>query len=245
MALTQVQIIQSLAEALSWFEKELSWEVAPGELGHLTGRIGELYAAMITRGQMALETHQRGYDVISADNERISVKTITSSSHVSFNVNTMDLVDRVMVLRVNIDEENGVSVETLMDSPAADFIALCRASGGRLTFSTHSRARLVRPLEDLKVTEEATYGGYLLRKYENGTMSVVVDGQPLLTAKPALREIAGAISVDLLNGNSQPKNTRQLGADILKTLKSTRSVKPDSHEDTTIVVTPIPADHPF
>ncbi len=38
--LTQVQIIQSLAEALSWFEKEVSWGVSPAELNHLTGRIG-------------------------------------------------------------------------------------------------------------------------------------------------------------------------------------------------------------
>lgn len=64
MALTQTQIIQSMAEALSWFEKELSRGVTPAELNHLTGRIGELYAAMITRGQMALESKQRGYDVI-------------------------------------------------------------------------------------------------------------------------------------------------------------------------------------
>jgi hypothetical protein len=60
MPLSQVQVIQSLGEALSWYEKELNWGVAPGELNHLTGRIGELYAAMITRGQMALETNQRG-----------------------------------------------------------------------------------------------------------------------------------------------------------------------------------------
>ncbi len=40
--LTQVQIIQSLAEALSWFEKEIGWGVRPSELNHLTGRIGEL-----------------------------------------------------------------------------------------------------------------------------------------------------------------------------------------------------------
>jgi hypothetical protein len=60
--LSQVQIIQSLAEALSWFEKELGWGVAPAELNHLTGRIGELYAAMITRGQMALATNQQGLD---------------------------------------------------------------------------------------------------------------------------------------------------------------------------------------
>jgi hypothetical protein len=58
--LTQVQIIQSLAEALAWFEKEIGSGVSPGERSHLTGRIGELYAAMISRGQMALETNQRG-----------------------------------------------------------------------------------------------------------------------------------------------------------------------------------------
>lgn len=47
--LTQVQIIQSLAEALAWMEKEIAWGVAIADLQHLTGRIGELYAAMITR----------------------------------------------------------------------------------------------------------------------------------------------------------------------------------------------------
>src|SRR4051795_7866648 len=98
--LTQVQIIQSLAEALAWMEKELSWGVALAELNHLTGRIGELYAAMVTRGQMALETNQQGYDVVSALNERISVKTVTSTVNVSFNLNTFHLVDRVIVLRI-------------------------------------------------------------------------------------------------------------------------------------------------
>jgi hypothetical protein len=101
MALSQTQIIRSLADALAWYEKELEWGVAPGELNHLTGRIGELYAAMITRGQMALKTNERGYDVVSADNERISVKTITSTTSVRFNANTFHLVDRVMVLRIN------------------------------------------------------------------------------------------------------------------------------------------------
>ena len=81
----------------------------------LTGRIGELYAAMITRGQMALETNQRGYDVVSALNERISVKTITTSTYVSFNSATFEFVDRVIILRVNVDQENGISVEEILD----------------------------------------------------------------------------------------------------------------------------------
>lgn len=130
--LTQVQIIQSLAEALAWFEKELNWGVAPAELSHLTGRIGELYAAMITRGQMALEINQPGYDVVSSTNERISVKTVTTSSHVSFNASTFEYVDRVIVLRVNVDDELGISVEELLDEPQRQPRARC----GSLTAST-------------------------------------------------------------------------------------------------------------
>lgn len=117
MALPQVQIIKSLGEALAWFEKELAWGVQPAELNHLTGRIGELYAAMITRGQMALATNQQGYDVVSADGERISVKTVTSSSHVTFRKSTFHHVDRVLVLRINIDEGEA-STEELLDCPA-------------------------------------------------------------------------------------------------------------------------------
>lgn len=65
MALTQMQIIQSLGEAMSWFERELQWGVEPTELRHLIGRIGELYAALISNGQMATEGNQKGYDVVS------------------------------------------------------------------------------------------------------------------------------------------------------------------------------------
>ncbi|WP_315762592.1 DUF6998 domain-containing protein [Sphingomonas sp. Y38-1Y] len=114
--LSQVQIIRSLGEALAWFEKELAWGVQPAQLGHLTGRIGELYAAMITRGQMALSTNQHGYDVVSAENERISVKTVTTSNQVSFRKSTHQHVDRVIVLRLNV-EENEASIEELLDCP--------------------------------------------------------------------------------------------------------------------------------
>lgn len=170
---------------------------------------------------MALETNQRGYDVISADNERISVKTVTSSTHVAFNQNTMHFVDRVMVLRVNVDDENGVSVETLHDSPVSEFVSLCRPSSGKILFDTYTRAgRQTRPLDHLRVTEEATFGEYLLRKYENGTIAVLAGGQPLATAKPTLREIAALVGVDILNGSSLPKNTRQLGADVVRTINA-------------------------
>ena len=104
MALTQMQIIRSLGEAMAWFERELQWGVPATELRHLSGRIGELYAALITNGQMANEVNQQGYDVVSSDGDRISVKTtavIGSSGHIAFNPNTLDKVDRIVILRIN------------------------------------------------------------------------------------------------------------------------------------------------
>jgi hypothetical protein len=220
MTLSQTQVIQSLAEALVWFEKELGWGVAPAELNHLTGRIGELYAAMITRGQMALETNQRGYDVISADNERISVKTVTSSVHVSFNPNTFDQVDRVMVLRVNVDDEDGVSVETLLDCSAVEFLENYGKDTGKHIFGTSAWSRPKQSLDNLQISDEAAFENYVIRQYENGTILALLDGAVQPVTKPHLRTIAAKIGVDLLNSNSNTKNVRQLGANIIKALNA-------------------------
>lgn len=76
MALTQMQIIQSLGEAMAWFERERQWGVPPTEIRHLCGRIGELYAALITNGQMAVSVNQKGYDLVSAQGEKVSVKKL-------------------------------------------------------------------------------------------------------------------------------------------------------------------------
>ena len=216
MALSQVQIIRSLADALAWFEKELSWGVPQAELRHLTGRIGELYAAMITRGQMALAVNQKGYDVVSADGERISVKTITTSTHVAFNPETFDQVDRVIVLRLVV-EENEVSIEELLDRLAAEVLSELRESGGRLIYSPGAR-RQGRDLSELKVTSLARHKNIEIRQLENGTILVERDGVPDNPAKPTLRSIANDIGVNVLNANGNPKNTRTLGADILTVL---------------------------
>ncbi|WP_299653867.1 hypothetical protein [uncultured Jannaschia sp.] len=186
------------------------------ELRHLTGRIGELYAAMITRGQMALAINQKGYDIVSADGERISVKTITTSTHVAFNPETFDQVDRVIVLRLVV-EENEVSIEELLDRPAAEVLSELRESGGRLIYSPGTR-RQGRDLSELKVTSAAKYKNIEIRQFENGTILVERDGVPDNPAKPTLRSVANDIGVDVLNANGNPKNTRTLGADILTVL---------------------------
>ena len=217
MPLTQTQIIRSLAEALEWFEKELSWGVSPGELNHLTGRIGELYAAVMTRGQMALATNQRGYDVVSADNERISVKTITTSTNVLFNANTFQLVDRIMVLRLNIDDETGISVETLLDCSATDAKDML---GERLVFYPNRSSRMEKPIENLAIVDQAMFEGFLIEQVENGKILLSADGVQLQPVKPYLREIAAKVGFDILNGKGEAKNTQSLGAGLIKVLKA-------------------------
>lgn len=219
--LSQVQIIRSLGEALAWFEKELDWGAPIAELRHLTGRIGELYAAMLTQGQMAGAVNQRGYDVVSGDGERISVKTVTSSVRVAFNPRTLELVDRIMVFRIDVDGDRGVSVETLLDISRPDFDAQLRQlSNGELDFPIRTQRQVTRPLELQAVVAEACFEHWIVRQYESGTIGVWRDGGAITTVKPALRELAAKLGVDLLNANDQPRNTRQLGAAIINAVNS-------------------------
>lgn len=216
--LTQVQIIQSLAEALSWMEKELSWGVALGELNHLTGRIGELYAAMITRGQMALATNQHGYDVVSAANERISVKTVTSSSHVSFNENTYHLVDRVIVLRIVNDQDTGLAVEEVLDRTAPEARELMRSSGSKLVFSM-TPPRVERPLEETGITARAHFKEWEIIKYESGAIRIAIDGVvQTVVVKDVLRLIAPEVGVEVTDAVGGVKNTQRLGAEIIRAI---------------------------
>ena len=214
--LTQTQIIRSLGEALSWFEKELAWGVAPASMNHLSGRIGELYAAMITRGQMALGVNQPGYDVVSAEGERISVKTITTSKNIRLNANTLNVVDRVLVLRINVDDDSGVTIEELFDLDMDEFRnrAMAVGDGWRLSIPAPPKP----PLAHLAITDRAQFRAYTIQRYENGTLKVEQDGQELPQAKPALREIAAHIGVDIHYDEGKAKNTRQLGWHVIQTL---------------------------
>lgn len=217
--LTQSQTIRALSDALEWFEKELGWGVSPASMSHLTGRMGELYVAVMTRGQMATKTMQKGYDVVSAEGERISVKTVTSSAHVAFNKDTLGEVDRVMILRVSVDETEP-SLEEILDCHVSELAPLCRDYAGKLVFPVSAKHALAKPLGDLKVVAAAVHGEIEVRQIENGTIVVLEHGVTVAIAKPVLRRIAHEVGVDILNGNGNPKNTRSLGADVIIALQA-------------------------
>jgi hypothetical protein len=222
--LTQVKIIQSLAEALGWFEREISWGVNPAELRALTGRIGELYVAMITRGQMALAPNQPGYDVVSADGEKVSVKTITTSNHVSFRASTFHHVDRVIILRMNTDKEEGVSIEELIDKPAVEMRALCTETNGEIRYNI-AKTQPVPPEGEapkgLLVIDRAEYDGYEICRYENGAIRILLDGvEQKINVKGFLRPIANKIGVQTDLDTGLRINTQQLGLRVIRKLNA-------------------------
>jgi pyruvate/2-oxoglutarate dehydrogenase complex dihydrolipoamide acyltransferase (E2) component len=219
MPLSQVQIIRSLAEALGWFEKELEWGVDPAELRHLTGRIGELYAAMITRGQMALATNQRGYDVVSAEGERISVKTVTSSAYISFRKSTLGEVQRAMILRIVI-EEGEASIQELTDGSTSALIAQCRDNGPDFHFQIRRPPAAAQDVNALTVVARAAASDHEILQFENGTVVVDTAGVREPVAMPILRKLAAELGLSLVWGGGRVKNTRQLGADVIAALNA-------------------------
>ncbi|SFI85881.1 hypothetical protein [Nitrosomonas sp. Nm34] len=221
MALTQMQLIQSLGEAMAWFERELLWGVEPTELRHLCGRIGELYAALISNGQMAQQVNQPGYDVVSGNGERISVKTTAMMSvagHVAFNANSLEFVDRVIVLRMNTEE---MQIEVLLDAPVADVMPmLSPAAAGRCTLSLSKLLTCTRPNRRAATTSEVRYRSYLVRELESGTIEVEHEGMVVQPVKPVLRELAVQLNVGLLNSRGNEFNTRQLGTQIIQSIRA-------------------------
>jgi hypothetical protein len=227
MALTQMQIIQSLGESMSWFERELNWGVPPTELTHLSGRIGELYAALITNGQMANSVNQNGYDVVSDSGERVSVKTtarMSTNGSVSFNPNTLNLVDRVIILRINTEE---MQIETLLDEhldTAIGFMNRTDSSGKRkIAFS--KLLRKDKPIIELKKVRHVNFQQFSINELENGTIEVVENGNSITPVKPTLRNLANDLNISILNTNGNPFNTRQLGSLVITAILNIQKLK--------------------
>lgn len=225
MAISQMALIQSLGEAMAWFEKEVEWGVPPTELRHLCGRIGELFVAVLTNGQMANAVNQKGYDVVGSNNEQISVKTtatVGSASHVSFNAKTLLHVHRVIVLRINTEERE---IETLLDAPIAQAMELMGPeAGGKRTIALSKIAGARKTHGKAKTVAEVNHGDLTVRELESGTIEVLRDGVRLEPAKPVLRIIAEELNIGLLNGGGNPHNTRQLGSLVIKAIAESKLV---------------------
>src|SRR5690606_30317486 len=106
------------------------------------------------------------------------------------------------------------SIRELLDCTIDELVPRLRTSGGGYQLPT---SPLIWPasapavnLADLKVVSSATWAEYTVQQLENGTIQVRVAAGLLPQAKPALREIAKAVGVEILNAMGNAKNTRTL-----------------------------------
>ncbi len=217
-----MQVIQSLGEAMAWFEKELQWGVPPTELRHLTGRIGELYAALITNGQMVTKVNNKGYDVVSSTGENISVKTTAmmgSSGHISFNPRTLDKVDRIIILRINTNE---MQIETLLNDTKENAMELMTNidSNGKASISLSKLTTPTKERLDIPAIKTVEFESYMVQELENGSIEVDADGNFMANTLATLKIIAERLNIGTLNSNGNSYNTRQLGSIVIRAIQS-------------------------
>jgi Family of unknown function (DUF6998) len=219
MALNQMQTIQSLGNNLAMLQQEVEiFGVSATETRHLVGRIGELYACVITNGQMAPNTNEKGYDVVSNNGERISVKTTattTTSGGATFNLKTLGFVDRVMIMRINEDLE----IEVLFDASTKEAEELMH--NGTIAYSKLlGTGRNNINLDKIPVVKEIEYGGYKIIEYENGSITVHEQGKMISPAKPILRKLSTSLNLPIVNSSGNQHNTRTLGSLIINSLRT-------------------------
>jgi hypothetical protein len=74
--------------------------VKPTEARHLIGRLGEFHCAISVNGEISQVVNQHGFDVISENGSRISVKTTAQKSgFIAISAKTLDKVDKLMVIQ--------------------------------------------------------------------------------------------------------------------------------------------------
>lgn len=221
MALTQKEMIHSLSKLLKWLEQESKWGTNSGELKFITGRIGEIYTAIMTNGKMATKTNQPGYDVIANNGDCISVKTTTSEKgthHFNFNASTLDSVDRVIIVYVDTEKLN---IEIIYDAVIEEAKKLMiPTKNGKDKVISQSKI-LKKSKIDKSENEtiiEVKYKQFTVQKLENGSIKLFEYFEEVEIVKPVLRMIARQIGVDTTNINGNELNTRTLGSNVIKEL---------------------------
>ena len=75
---------------------------------------------------------------------------------------------------------------------------------------------------ELKSVREVMFESYFICELENGSIEVERDEgqgmQSMSPVQPVLRELAKRLNLPLVNANSNPYNTRQLGSLVIKSV---------------------------
>lgn len=192
--------------------------ISPQELRAHTGVMGEAFVADYLGVKLSSANNQRGYDLVDADGLRVSVKTITTATHVTLKESTLPLVDRIVVVWVDTDADEldltvvyDKGVEE-MQTEAAIYNGSLRLSRGRMTFP-HKPAQAAGKFDVGEVVDTYVDGNVEIRKHASGSFTALVDGEP----QPA-RQYMIAIRDGMGLPDKTTNTTRSLGAQIFGAL---------------------------
>jgi len=204
--------------------------ISPQELRAHTGVIGEAFVADYLGVRLADINNQRGHDLIDPDGLRVSVKTITTSVHVSLNEGTMNQVDRVIAVWIGTAADE-LDIIVVYDKGTDDFLIDCgpvyrkkfRLMRSAMTFPNKPATAGKFDVGD--VTETYEYGNVVFRKHVSGSFTALVDGEP----KPARQ-----LLIDLRDRLGLPQKvndtTRSLGGQVFSHLSANpNSLSKDLH----------------
>ncbi len=220
MALSQMQLIKSLEETLRWFERELQWGVPPAELAHLVNRIGALFTAINCNGQLAVDAKQGGYDVVCANGYRYSVTCVATKKirgEVNFTREVLEMVDRVAVLQLNLDEMEVVPLLDVAVEELSEYVSV--HEGGKLILSLGGLRKKPKGRSEIAVLREVVYRDYLIRELETGYVEVALYGTSVDRIKPVIQKLAVELGVSLHNGMGSSKNIKMLGALVMNAIE--------------------------
>lgn len=192
--------------------------ISPQELRAHTGVIGEAFVADYLGVKLTSTNNQRGYDLVDPDGLRVSVKTITTSTGIGLNENTLDQVDRVIVVWIDTQEDQ-LGVLVVYDKSAEDFMTNCAAPYrgslrlGRSAMTFPKQSRVEGKFEVGGVLETYQDGNVLIRKHTSGSFTALVNGEPM-PARQYLITIRDAMSLPDKANNT----TRSLGAQVFSAL---------------------------
>lgn len=193
--------------------------ISPQELRAHTGVIGEAFVADHLGVKLSSVNNQHGYDLIDADGFRVSVKTITTSTHVTFNESTLHHVDRIVVVWMGTKADE-LDVVIVYDKSTEDFRSDSkiyqgsrRLGLGAMTFPNKPVGAGIFKIGEVVDTHQE--GNVLFRKHSSGSYSVLVDSKP----EPAFQHLIRLR--DAWNLPDKINNTtRTLGAQIFAKLRS-------------------------
>ncbi|WP_131618218.1 hypothetical protein [Roseivivax marinus] len=193
--------------------------IAPQELRAHTGVIGEAFVAEYLGVKLASVNNQRGYDVVDGDGLRVSVKTITTSTHATFNASTMDLVDRVIVVWIGTEADE-LDVVIVYDKGVDDLLSDCANYRGTLRLGRSSMVFPNKPdgartFEVGPVVDSFENGGVTFRKHSSGSFTVLVEGEPQ-PAYQYLRNLRDSMGLPEKTNDT----TRSMGAQVFSNLRT-------------------------